>query len=124
MNHLESFLNISNIITIDQVNWIASTLEGYASPVLNESIAFIGYIFDFIFINLCSPIEFTELQITLLTVFLIIISVNIALIAYFWNKYGGVITDRFIRPSTLIEIEELKQSVAKLKLPNEHTPRI
>lgn len=142
--------------------------------------------------------EFSELQRSLLIVFLVIIAVNLLLIAYYWRKYGGVITDRFIRPSkcsgsgkiiartkhihrqtyvvtcfslnvsiccmlcvcasafcrrcdthtrtpekcnipitqpnslfrlpvcagTLKEIEELKLSVAKLKLPFEHTPRI
>lgn len=51
--------------------------------------------------NLSSPITFTELQIFLLEIFLIIIAINLVLIGYYWNKYGGVITDRFIRPSKL-----------------------
>lgn len=52
-------------------------------------------------VNISTPIhfEFSELQTTLLIVFLVIIGVNILLIVYYWNKYGGVITDRFIRPS-------------------------
>lgn len=45
------------------------------------------------------PIHFTELQTILLTVFLVIFSINLALIGVYWQKYGGVITDRFIRPS-------------------------
>lgn len=49
--------------------------------------------------NLSCPIEFTNLQIILLTIFLGIILVNFILIAFFWNKYGDVIYDRFIRPS-------------------------
>lgn len=51
--------------------------------------------------NCSSPVqlEFSELQTSLLSVFLVIIGVNVLLIAYYWNKYGGVITDRFIRPS-------------------------
>lgn len=44
-------------------------------------------------------LEFSELQTSLLTVFLLIIAVNVLLIAFYWSKYGGVITDRFIRPS-------------------------
>lgn len=51
--------------------------------------------------NCSSPVqlEFSELQTSLLSVFLVIISVNVLLITYYWSKYGGVITDRFIRPS-------------------------
>lgn len=45
------------------------------------------------------PIHFTELQTILLTIFLVILSINLALIGFYWQKYGGVITDRFIRPS-------------------------
>lgn len=44
-------------------------------------------------------LEFSELQTSLLTVFVLIIVVNVLLIAFYWSKYGGVITDRFIRPS-------------------------
>lgn len=47
------------------------------------------------------PIHFTELQTILLTVFLVLFSINLALIGVYWQKYGGVITDRFIRPSKL-----------------------
>lgn len=52
--------------------------------------------------NLFCPIEFTELQTILLTIFLVILSINLALIGFYWSKYGGVITDRFIRPSKRI----------------------
>lgn len=45
------------------------------------------------------PIHFTELQTILLAIFLVIFSINLALIGFYWQKYGGVITDRFIRPS-------------------------
>lgn len=49
--------------------------------------------------SLFIPIKFTELQTILLTIFLVIISINLALIGFYWSKYGGVITDRFIRQS-------------------------
>ncbi|XP_055845063.1 uncharacterized protein LOC129911329 [Episyrphus balteatus] len=71
-----------------------------------------------------SPIEFTELQITLLKVLLLILLTNLVLIGFAWRKFGQVITEKFVEPSTLKEIEELKLSVAKLKLPKEHSPRI
>lgn len=71
-----------------------------------------------------SPLEFTEFQLHIGKTFLIILGVNLLLIGFYWRKYGTIITDRFIRPSTAKEIEELKLSVARLKLPKEHSPRI
>lgn len=71
-----------------------------------------------------SPIEFSALQLTLLKVLLVLLLGTAGLIAYSWRVYGKVITEKFVRPSTLKEIEELKLSVAKLKLPKEHSPRI
>uniref|UniRef100_A0A1Q3FCD9 Putative conserved plasma membrane protein n=1 Tax=Culex tarsalis TaxID=7177 RepID=A0A1Q3FCD9_CULTA len=71
-----------------------------------------------------SPVEFTEFQAHIGKTFLIILCVNLLLIGFYWRKYGSIITDRFIRPSTAKEIEELKLSVARLKLPKEHSPRI
>lgn len=71
-----------------------------------------------------SPLEFTEFQLHIGKTFLIILCVNLLLIGFYWRKYGRIITDRFIRPSTAKEIEELKLSVARLKLPKEHSPRI
>ncbi|XP_032590604.1 uncharacterized protein LOC116805029 [Drosophila grimshawi] len=71
-----------------------------------------------------SPVEFTALQATLLKVLLVLLLGTGVLIAWSWSVYGQVITEKFVRPSTLKEIEELKLSVAKLKLPKEHSPRI
>lgn len=71
-----------------------------------------------------SPVEFSALQFTLLKVLLVLLLGTAGLIAYSWRVYGKVITEKFVRPSTLKEIEELKLSVAKLKLPKEHSPRI
>lgn len=89
----------------------------------------------------------TDLQITLLKVIFLLLLLSIVLSGICWRKYGEVITDKFIKPSefrhnqklvrnsvsfslfsfltgTQKEIEELKLSVAKLKLPKEHSPRI
>ncbi|EDV36114.1 uncharacterized protein Dana_GF12798 [Drosophila ananassae] len=70
------------------------------------------------------PIAFSDLQATLLKVLLVLLLGTCVLIGYSWSVYGQVITEKFVRPSTLKEIEELKLSVAKLKLPKEHSPRI
>ncbi|ALC42060.1 CG42306 [Drosophila busckii] len=71
-----------------------------------------------------SPVEFTALQATLLKVLLVLLLGTGVLIVWSWSVYGQVISEKFVRPSTLKEIEELKLSVAKLKLPKEHSPRI
>lgn len=68
--------------------------------------------------------EFSEFQVDLLKTLTIFVVVNLLLILWFWRKYGEVISNKFIRPSTLKEIEELKLSVARLKLPKDYTPRI
>lgn len=59
----------------------------------------IGNISETLSANALCPIHFTELQTILLTIFLVILSINLALIGFYWQNYGGVITDRFIRPS-------------------------
>lgn len=48
-----------------------------------------------------SPIEFTDLQVTLLKVLLCLLLGTLLLIAYSWRVYGKVITDKFVRPSKL-----------------------
>lgn len=119
--NFESIVNVTNIVVDEVVDFVSNI--NYTA-VFEDILTTSGSIFNNIWNNISSPIYFTELQTSLATVFLIIISINLAFIWLSWNKYGGVITDRFIRPSTLKEIEELKLSVAKLKLPCEHTPRI
>lgn len=69
-------------------------------------------------------LDFTEFQLVLLQLFCSVLIALVVLIALSWRKYGNRITNRFIRPSTAKEIEELKLSVARLNLPKEHTPRI
>lgn len=67
---------------------------------------------------------FSDFQLILLQTLIVLLFINLILILFYWRKYGKVITDRFIRPSTLKEIEELKLSVARLKLPKDFSPRI
>ncbi|VEN50526.1 unnamed protein product [Callosobruchus maculatus] len=67
---------------------------------------------------------FDEFQTSLLQIFLGILFLNLLFIVILWRIYGETICERFMKLSTLREIEELKASVAKLKLPKEHTPRI
>ncbi|XP_052872089.1 uncharacterized protein LOC128277643 [Anopheles cruzii] len=69
-------------------------------------------------------LHFTEFQLLLLQIFSTLLLALSVCIAVSWRKYGNRITNRFIRPSTAKEIEELKLSVARLNLPKEHTPRI
>jgi len=77
-------------------------------------------------VNLASltSVEFSEFQTDLVKTLLGFVAINTLLILFYWHRYGEVITDKFIRPSTAKEIEELKQSVARLKLPKDYTPRI
>lgn len=45
-------------------------------------------------------ITFSDLQSNILKTFILCLVVNLILISYYWRKYGAIITDRFIRPST------------------------
>lgn len=65
----------------------------------NDCIRFVKELSETVSLQFVSPIKFTELQTILFTIFLVIFSINLALIGFYWNKYGGVITDRFIRQS-------------------------
>lgn len=87
-----------------------TTIRAYFTPVefdlfplnftvFDNSIASIVDLTQTLSEHFFCPIKFTELQTVLLTVFLVILSINLALIGFYWNKYGGVITDRFIRQS-------------------------
>lgn len=89
-----------------------TTLSSYFAPVdlnivstssvaafVDNSLIVLDNLYQTIAHHLFCPIQFTELQTVLLTIFLVILSINLALIGFYWNKYGGVITDRFIRAS-------------------------
>lgn len=94
--NFDSIVNVTNTV-VDEVITFVSNINYTA--VFEDIFTSSGNIFKSILDNICSPISFTELQTSLATVFLIIISINLTFIWISWNKYGGVITDRFIRPS-------------------------
>jgi len=127
---------------------IARQVEQFAGVALKAAVDLRGNLEsltgDFRWQN--GPIAFTDLQATLLKVLIVLLLGTCVLAGYSWSVYGQVITEKFVRPSrnmlkpgvcfdfrntdmfcvsgTLKEIEELKLSVAKLKLPKEHSPRI
>lgn len=75
-------------------------VPSHFANIVGDLLQAIGHISETVSANALCPIHFTELQTILLTIFLVIFSINLALIGFYWQKYGGVITDRFIRPST------------------------
>lgn len=94
-------VTISRLLSVNIVQSLLSVAESVsASAVLRDTTRHIESVYEYLE-HITSPIhfEFTQLQTTLLIVFLAIIGVNVLLIGYYWSKYGGVITDRFIRPS-------------------------
>lgn len=86
---------IQKLFTPIDINFVPGNLGG----AIGDAIQSIGNIGETVSAVVFCPIHFTELQTILLTVFLVIFSINLALIGVYWQKYGGVITDRFIRPS-------------------------
>ncbi|RZF40627.1 hypothetical protein LSTR_LSTR007510 [Laodelphax striatellus] len=68
--------------------------------------------------------SFDEFQLKLLKGFLAVLFATIIAIFFLWRVHGPRIHSRFMKPATTKVIEELRKSVAQLKLPNEHTPRI
>ncbi|XP_063698212.1 uncharacterized protein LOC134829146 [Culicoides brevitarsis] len=109
--------------TLNDYLLLASEKLRVLRPIVHDSVDFIH---ENIIRHLQDPEKplFTEFQYTLLKTLFVLLLVNLLFILFFWRKYGPVITDKFIRPSTLKEIEELKLSVARLKLPKDYTPRI
>lgn len=81
---------------------VVDILPRNLSAVFEDCVNGSRNIVQFLSDNLSSPIEFTDLQLILLTVFLGFTGLNLALIVFYWNKYGNVITDRFIRPSKCV----------------------
>lgn len=95
--NLEVFLNATSEAFIEFQLFVARGNYSSILETVTDSMKNAAFLVNE---NLVTPITFTELQATLLTVFLAIILINLLLIGFYWNKYGGVITDRFIRPST------------------------
>lgn len=93
---LFNFTTISTFFTPVEFDIVPSNL----AQIFNGFINAIGNLSEKVTVNAFCPTPFTEVQTILLTIFLVILSINLALIGFYWQKYGGVITDRFIRPST------------------------
>ncbi|KAJ8708351.1 hypothetical protein PYW07_010476 [Mythimna separata] len=74
--------------------------------------------------ELAEVFYFNEFQFLLLKTFFLILLFTLLLIFISWRVYGKRISERFMKPATSATIEQLKESVSKLKLPKEHTPRI
>lgn len=72
---------------------------------------------------LLSFVQFDDFQIKLLKVLISFFICNLLIILILWHFLGRQICDRFMRPATSRAIEELKASVARLKLPKVHSPR-
>lgn len=91
------------------------------ASVFDDSVSVLANLCRTISQNIFCPIQFTELQTILLTIFLVILSINLALIGFYWSKYGGVITDRFIRASEYhfaAVIHCCLQSLISVDMPN------
>ncbi|KAL0860533.1 hypothetical protein ABMA27_009905 [Loxostege sticticalis] len=74
--------------------------------------------------EIASVFYFNEFQFLLLKTFSLILLFTLLLIFISWRVYGKRISERFMKPATSATIEQLKESVSKLKLPKEHSPRI
>ncbi|KAL1513966.1 hypothetical protein ABEB36_003300 [Hypothenemus hampei] len=98
-------LNYLNIVEV----YLFGTLE-----TLSEPNRFTAGIFE----------DFDHFQLELLKAFLTILLLSLFLVFVSWKYYGADIYERFIKSSSSKEIEELKASVSKLKLPKEHTSRV
>lgn len=95
-----NFTTISTFFKPAELDIVPSNL----AQIFNGFVNAIGNLSEKVKVNAFCPIHFTELQTILLTIFLVILSINLTLIGFYWQKYGGVITDRFIRPSTFYSI--------------------
>lgn len=118
--NLEAFINvtISHIAQFDFSALVCDTFETFSSATATISLRIARGIVSLLSAanRTCgggdSLIEFSDIQTTLLSIFLAIFFANLALIAFYWNKYGGVITDRFVRPSM---IHNIFSSLSKFK---------
>lgn len=115
------FLN-SSIIDVLQLYW--TSINVYLSETVTALRETKSETIVSAFEQLPSSLYFDDFQWALLKIFSTFLAINLLLIVLVWKIYGTRICDRFMKLSTLKEIEELKASVSKLKLPKEHTPRI
>lgn len=126
MQMIENYLNLTTINNF--LREVGIKLDTFR-PLLHDSVELFGRWKETIVNHFHEATTtpkplFSDFQLILLQTLIFLLFINLILILYYWRKYGKVITDRFIRPSTLKEIEELKLSVARLKLPKDFSPRI
>ncbi|KAJ8937322.1 hypothetical protein NQ314_011961 [Rhamnusium bicolor] len=117
-----SDLQNSSILDVIQLYWNSAIL--YLTDILiilrdSQSKTFLKFVE-----KLPESFYFNDFQWKLLKTFSLLLVINLFLIIIVWRIHGKSICERFMKLSTLREIEELKASVSKLKLPKEHTPRI
>ncbi|KAI5707653.1 hypothetical protein M8J77_006863 [Diaphorina citri] len=76
------------------------------------------------FLQLNELWKYDEFHVTLFRVFAVILIVNLVLIYVSWNYYGERICERFMKPTSHEVLEDLRKSVAQLKLPKDYSPRL
>ncbi|KAJ8963066.1 hypothetical protein NQ318_018530 [Aromia moschata] len=104
-------IDFSSIIDVIQLYWNSLLLyltDTFIALQKSESKRVVNFLE-----NLPDSFCFNDFQWKLLKTFSILFVINLLLIVVVWKIHA-----------TLREIEELKASVSKLKLPKEHTPRI
>lgn len=79
---------------------------------------------EFILTQIDGLLHPCELQVWVAHLIILIILFNLVLIMWAWNKYGRLISERFMVPATNRSLEEFKKEAALLKLPLQHSPRI
>lgn len=103
-------------------NFIAEYLSGYVSSVKHENIPQLIPVVTF-YDQFLETFYFNDIQLLLLKTVLCILLVTLLLVVLSWRVYGKKISDRFLKPSSTLAIERLKESVSKLKLPKDYSPR-
>lgn len=67
---------------------------------------------------------FDEFQVGLCQIFVLIFVFNLSCIYITWSYYGEKIYERFMKPTSQEFLENLRKSVAQLKLPKDYSPRL
>jgi len=95
-------------------------LPGYFENSLKSLISFYDSAVEFTSGAVSSI--FTDFQIKLLELLLVILAIHLIAIYFAWKKYSAKISERFFKPSK--SKEDFKVAIKELKLPLEHTPRL
>ncbi|XP_059056205.1 uncharacterized protein LOC131850070 [Achroia grisella] len=103
-------------------DFVKSSLSSIPGENISQSIAILSELS--FYGGFAEVFFFNEFQFLLLKTFALILLFTLLLIFISWRVYGKRISERFMKPATSATIEQLKESVSKLKLPKEHTPRI